>query len=70
MRGYQLLYGKDGKLIGKRIALDKLVRAADDMAGFCRACGHRMDNVEQDARFYHCEQCGLNQVFGAEEWIS
>jgi predicted amidophosphoribosyltransferase len=35
--------------------------------GFCIACGADADGCEPDAENYHCEDCGENQVFGAEQ---
>jgi hypothetical protein len=40
-----------------------------ERAGFCRTCAHRQDGVEIDARRLRCEACGLEQVYGAEEFI-
>jgi len=39
----------------------------DDLIGFCIACGVKHFNIEPDARNYECENCGLNEVYGAEE---
>lgn len=49
--------------------LDTLLEAADNMIGFCLACGHEQDNVEPDANNYVCDECGESKVFGAEELI-
>lgn len=38
-------------------------------AGFCAACGHEQDGCEPDARGYECEECGENQVYGAQELL-
>jgi hypothetical protein len=38
-----------------------------DGTGFCVACGAETDGCEPDARNYPCENCGQDQVFGAEE---
>lgn len=35
--------------------------------GFCIACGEDAYDCEPDARNYHCDACGLNRVFGAQE---
>lgn len=35
--------------------------------GFCLTCGAYVDGVEPDARYYQCEECEANTVFGAEE---
>lgn len=37
--------------------------------GFCRNCGAEKDCCEPDARNYECEECGENEVFGAEEFL-
>ena len=51
---------------------DEAFRAAqaDELAGFCVACGAQHDGlVDPDARNMHCESCGEDQVFGAEEIV-
>lgn len=51
---------------------DEAFRAAkaDELAGFCVACGEQHDGLlEPDARNVHCENCGQDQVFGAEEIV-
>jgi predicted RNA-binding Zn-ribbon protein involved in translation (DUF1610 family) len=35
--------------------------------GFCIACGASRHQVEPDARNYPCDNCGADEVFGAEE---
>ncbi len=40
-----------------------------DSIGFCKACGAECDGVEPDARNYHCESCGMSEVYGAEEFL-
>ena len=37
--------------------------------GFCLSCGNQQDGCEPDARNYECENCGKNQVYGAEELL-
>lgn len=52
--------------------LDEALRSAqaDELAGFCVACGEQHDGLlEPDARNVHCEICGEDQVFGAEEIV-
>lgn len=49
--------------------LNTLIEATDDMLGYCLACGYEQDSVEPDACKYTCEECGKNQVYGAEELI-
>jgi len=38
-----------------------------DNPGFCLNCGAEVDGCEPDARDCHCDECGENKVFGAEE---
>lgn len=55
------------------ITKDRIVEAVErqrrtlDNPGFCTACGHEVEGCEPDARYYECESCGENEVFGAEE---
>lgn len=56
-----------GKIIAHRFTLEQIEEAADNMIGFCRACGAERECCEPDARRYPCEVCGLNHVYGAEE---
>ena len=53
------------------IHLDRIIAAieADNMTGFCVACGEEAYGVEPDAEGYTCESCGKRQVFGAEELL-
>lgn len=37
-----------------------------DNPGFCLLCGTDAAGVEPDAENYQCEQCGAEQVFGAD----
>ena len=37
-----------------------------DNPGFCLICGTDASGVEPDAANYRCEQCGAEQVFGAD----
>ena len=39
----------------------------DDNLGFCLHCGAQAYGCEPDARNYTCDECGADQVFGAEE---
>ena len=57
---------KNGKRQFKQ-ALSDVQRAAGEHAGFCLACGVRVDGIEPDARRYLCEECGAEKVYGAEE---
>jgi hypothetical protein len=53
------------------ISQSRIMRAVEsgDSIGFCRECGHETDGVEPDARNYHCDHCGANAVYGAEEML-
>ena len=57
----------------KVLDLDEVMAAAEEEMfglanpGFCVACGEYHDGCEPDARNYHCEACGQNKVFGAQE---
>ena len=53
-----------------RISLEDLMEAieSDCGEGFCLACGEpASDYCEPDARKYHCDRCGKNEVYGAAE---
>jgi hypothetical protein len=41
----------------------------DGTVGFCLGCGCEAFGVEPDARKYHCDACGKDLVFGAEEIV-
>ena len=47
---------------------DRLMTLSD-YPGFCLACGSDHDNVEPDARKYHCTDCGAHNVYGIEELV-
>ncbi len=53
------------------LSINRVMEVAqeDENVGFCMACGEERGNVEPDARHYHCDSCGEDQVFGAEEII-
>ena len=57
----------EGKIIAKRFQIEDLAHADERQVGFCRACGAERDYCEPDARRYRCDECGLHQVFGAQE---
>jgi hypothetical protein len=44
-------------------------RTSLDNPGICILCGIETEGVEPDARNYHCEACGADQVFGVEELL-
>jgi len=37
--------------------------------GFCIKCGEERDGCEPDARKYHCDACGEESVYGAQELL-
>jgi len=53
------------------ISLDSIMDAVqyDYGVGFCLSCGADRMGCEPDACNYPCEECGEDQVFGAEELI-
>lgn len=55
--------------MAQKITLDRVMAAveADDNLGFCLACGAEAWEVEPDTRKDHCEECGANKVYGAQE---
>jgi hypothetical protein len=57
------------KIIDKKFTLEQIEEADDQQAGFCIACGAWRDCCEADAGKYTCEECGLNQVYGAQELV-
>lgn len=59
-----------GKIIAQNPRLEDVELAMHDgTIGFCRACGHEQYGCEPDARRYTCENCGLDHVYGAEEFV-
>lgn len=60
---------KAGRFIAKKFKIKALVAVAENYGGLCRACGAEHGQIEPDARNYVCEQCGMKQVFGAQELI-
>jgi hypothetical protein len=38
-----------------------------DNPGFCLSCGAEHFECEPDAENYHCDDCGTDAVFGAEQ---
>lgn len=40
-----------------------------DDPGFCASCGAEAEGVEPDAGKYHCDACGEEAVYGAEEIV-
>jgi hypothetical protein len=58
-------------MANKKISLKRIMAAAqaDDLTGFCKACGAESHGHEPDARNQQCESCGEHRVFGAEEML-
>lgn len=53
-----------------KISEDEFEELQESHGGICRSCGsHQIGGVEPDARNYLCDDCGANEVFGAEELI-
>ena len=40
---------------------------ADEMVGWCLACGSELGGVEPDAERVRCEVCGESKVYGVEQ---
>ncbi len=59
--------------VHKSITADRILEACErymhslDNPGFCVECGEEQDGCEPDMRRGHCEHCGANAVYGAEE---
>jgi hypothetical protein len=51
----------------RKFTLEEIQEADDMQQGFCIACGALRDCCEPDARNYQCEECGENEVYGAQE---
>jgi len=60
-------HNSKGKINPHRFTLEQIEEASENMVGFCLACGAERECCEPDARKYHCEECGRNSVYGAEE---
>ncbi len=61
---------KTNNKISQELLLDAIEEAACSTynPGFCKICGFEQDGCEPDAQNYVCENCGAEQVFGAE-WL-
>jgi hypothetical protein len=63
--------GKPIKVLSAKKLANKAIKILesgnDENLGICRHCGAERDGCEPDARNYPCENCGLHEVFGAEE---
>lgn len=42
---------------------------AESYMGLCLCCGEEHSGIEPDARFYRCESCKENAVYGIEELL-
>lgn len=49
--------------------LEQIEEGIAEQLGFCIHCGAERACCEPDARNYECEDCGYNQVFGAQELL-
>lgn len=47
----------------------RLVESGEDTTGICHACGAEREMTEPDAEHYPCEDCGQNEVYGAEQTV-
>lgn len=47
--------------------IEEIIEASENCGGFCINCGAEAWNIEPDARKYHCDSCGEDEVYGAEE---
>ena len=47
--------------------LEQIMEASENQSGFCISCGAERDCCEPDARGYPCDDCGKDEVYGAEE---
>jgi hypothetical protein len=54
-----------------KVTINRIVKLVkrDDCTGLCRDCGHEQAGVEPDVRGYECGNCGLREVYGAEELL-
>jgi len=56
------------KALEDAIADDSIAEHMEEYNGLCFYCGSwQYGMCEPDARNYKCDQCGLYEVFGAEE---
>lgn len=61
--------------IHESVTADRALEACEESMfelsspGFCHACGADHDGIDPDARRCRCDDCGANQVFGAEETL-
>lgn len=55
----------------KSITLEKVMNLVEEgeYIGLCINCGEERAQCEPDARNYHCDNCGEDKVFGAEELL-
>lgn len=71
----RILLRDNGTLIAwnPAVTVERIIDGAEremttlDNPGFCLTCAEEAECVEPDARFYTCEYCGAETVFGASE---
>ena len=51
------------------VSEEEYLRMVDECGGWCLACGSEVFGIEPDARRYKCEECGAEEVYGAEELL-
>lgn len=52
-----------------RISEEDFRELVENCGGICLSCENQQSGCEPDVRNYQCEECGANQVFGAEELL-
>jgi hypothetical protein len=50
-----------------RISETEYSQMCDEYMGYCFVCGEWKDSVEPDAEGYSCDNCGSDEVMGAEQ---
>lgn len=53
----------------RTFTLARIEEASADQCGLCLACGASQEGCEPDARKCRCDNCGQDQVHGAEEIV-
>lgn len=70
--GRQLVPGHERTTMHRTLTMARIIAAiqdGSDSPGFCVSCGADAYGVEPDTRQYPCDECGEEQVFGAEELL-
>lgn len=52
-----------------KMSEEEFRRASNNYEGRCLACGDTAENVEPDARKYHCSSCRAMAVYGLENLL-